>query len=202
MGLLSYFPLADYISKYNITTLIETGSGRGDGIKFAQKFKEFDTIHSCEIDLEQAEKLKSEFSYDFRVNIFAGNSNDYLNSIFTNKALSKEKSLIYWLDSHFPKADLGKAKFDDEKNLDIRLPLEKELETIRAYRNPNIYKDVILCDDWRIYQKMNFHGGDLEKEGLGNITNYNSNFIDKWKTTHNIEIIETDTGYIRLLPKD
>jgi hypothetical protein len=200
MGLLSYFPIQDYISKYNIKTLVETGSGYGTGIKTAQKFKELLDICSCEIDLEQAENLKNEFSYDYRVSIFAGNSNDYLNSIFANKRFCKEKSILFWLDSHFPMADLGKARFDDEKNLDIRLPLEKELDTIRAYRNPNFYQDVIIIDDWRIYEKMDFHGGDLEKEGYGHIINYNTSFIEKWNKTHTINKIKTDTGYLELVP--
>jgi hypothetical protein len=200
MGVLSFFNLDTYINKYNINTFIDTGLGYGTGLKHASQFSEFKKLYSCEIDIEQAAKLKNEFSNDLRVNIFAGNSNDYLNFIFSNKGFIKEKSLIFWLDSHFPMADLGKAKFDDEKNLDIRLPLEKELDTIRAYRNPNFYKDIILIDDWRIYEKMDFHGGDLEKEGFGHIINYNTSFIEKWNKTHIINKIKQDTGYIELIP--
>ena len=39
MGLLSFFPLQEYIKKYSISTLIETGLGYGTGVKFAQKFR-------------------------------------------------------------------------------------------------------------------------------------------------------------------
>ena len=201
MGLLSFFPLQEYIKKYSISTLIETGLGYGTGVKFAQKFKEFHDIHSCEIDTEQANKIKEELKYDYRVHIFAGKSEDYLKFILKDNNLIKEKSVIFFLDSHFPLADLGKANFDDEKNLDIRLPLETELDIIFNLRNPETYKDIILIDDWRIYEKMDFPGGDLENLGLGNLTKYDVSFVKRWTNTHVLNKIKTDTGYLEIIPK-
>ena len=200
MGVLSYFNLQDYINKFNISTLIETGSGTGNGIRYAQKFS-FKNIYSCEIDTQQALKLANELISDLRVSILRAKSSDFLNYLFDLEHIKNEKSLIFFLDAHFPSADLGKAKYEDEKNLDIRLPLEIELDIIYNKRNPRDYKDVILIDDWRIYKKMNFRGGDLEAINLGHLAKYGTTFIDKWNETHYINIIESDTGYAVLEPK-
>lgn len=198
MGKLSYFPLSDYINKFRVRMLVETGCGTGFGIDYAMLF-DFDSIYSCEIVASQADYLSEKYRpYDW-VNIFKGKSIDFLNSQLLN--LSGENSIIFWLDSHFPGADLGQCSFDYEKNLSIRLPLEQELELIHLHRNPSIYRDIILIDDWRIYEKMDFPGGDLDKIGLGHIAHYGTNFIDKWSASHILTKIPTDTGYLTLLPR-
>lgn len=200
MGKISDFNLTEYISKYGIKTLVETGAGTGTGIAYVLNFP-FEEIYSCDIDTEQVFKLNETFKAHLgRLTILPVNSEAFLSILLQEENIHNQESILFFLDAHFPSADLGKRPYDDEKNLDIRIPLERELDIIQKYRKGR--KDVIIIDDWRIYEKMDFHGGDLEAIGYGNITAYNhSNFLVKWENTHNVEKILQDTGYILMTPK-
>jgi len=203
MGKLSRFNLNEFIEKYGVSTLIETGSGYGTGINYAREFKKLKRIFSCEIIDEQAKKLQKEIQeHDNRVLIYSGKSCDYLNFILNQEVVKNETSCVYFLDSHFPGADLGISKFDDEKNKLIRLPLETELDIIYRLRNPDIYRDIFIIDDLRIYKKLPIHGGDLEKLNLGNVTDYSNDFFSRWKKTHDLEEILEHEGYLKMTPKE
>lgn len=199
MGKLSDFNLKQYIDQYKSSILIETGSGTGTGINFARNFS-FTKILSCEIDTDQSYILSERFLFDKRISIFPFESELFLAHVLNLADVKETESIIFFLDAHFPSADLGKKDFDAEEDLDIRLPLERELSIIHRLRKNK--KDVIIIDDWRIYEKMDFPGGDLTSIGYGHLTAYNhSNFLDQWSDTHNVEKIKSDTGYILMTPK-
>ena len=48
------------------------------------------------------------------------------------------------MDAHFPGADVGLSSYGDDEDIDKRLPLKKELETIVAKRD--ISNDVIVIE--------------------------------------------------------
>ena len=151
MGSLINYNLAELKEKYDTPIFIETGTAFGDGIKHALKFN-FDKIISIEIMINQANLMKEYFQNDKNVEIICGNSLE----VFERLLPYINENAIFWLDAHYPGADLISDcsqrlnAYMAEKNDDIRLPLEKELELIKSVRVGK--KDVILLDDLNIYR--------------------------------------------------
>ena len=192
MGKLSSFPLVNYISK-GLTTLVETGTGTGSGVDYARGHP-FDRIISCEIDVAQTEMLTRRYAGDSRVEIRCQKSVDFLTEIVPTLGLS-----VFFLDAHFPAADLGRASYDNEKDLDIRLPLERELDILWDNRRWN---DVIIIDDLRIYERGPFEGRNLDEIGYANIARYDApDFFKRWEATHEVVKRYDDTGYVVMTPK-
>lgn len=102
---------------------------------------------------------------------------------------------IFWLDAHLPGADYGIHTWDNEKNLDIRMPLIKELEVIKELRNG---EDIILIDDLRFYKKDDFQNGNLEDKFM--VDGYDK-IISMFQETHTIIKHLNDDGYLELIPK-
>jgi hypothetical protein len=71
---------------------------------------------------------------------------------------------LFWLDAHFPGADSGLAKYEDEPEIGRRLPLRDEIRLIRAIRPDAL--DVLLIDDARIFQPELDGRADLYVSGL------------------------------------
>lgn len=194
MGVLSHFPLQPFINAYHARTLIETGAGTGTGINHARTIKAFESILSCEIDKEQAAKLNATIgAEDARVKVMAMDSESFLELVLPRV----HHNAIFFLDAHFPGADLGKASFDAVSDLDVRLPLERELDVIWDLRAA--FKDVILIDDLRIYEEI--PNGGLKQEGLGHLMKPGTAFLDKWRDTHVVSKLYVHQGYVTLIPK-
>jgi hypothetical protein len=198
MGVLKDFNLQTYIDKFKTEAFIETGTGTGTGVQYAMSFP-FQSIDSCEIDEIQAKHLSQRFAYDPRVTIWPKESSAFLTEVLSKA--SPNMPMLFFLDAHFPGADLGKAEFDAEKNIDVRLPLEKEVELISMFR-PNM-KDVIIIDDLRIYEKGPFQGGNMGDYGVEHCAKYiGLDFVEKiFQNSHTFEKLYKDSGYLILQPK-
>lgn len=204
MGSLTKFNLQEIIDRTNANAFVETGTLHGDGISYALKFP-FSEIHSIEIDEELASKCINKFKEYSNVNIHVGNSADILPSILE----SINHNCIFWLDAHFPGADCGKARYDDEPDYNTRLPLECEITAIS--KRINQYNDVIICDDAWVYEDGEFEWGTFDSHSArhnhgvtrDSIANgKDSSFIyDLFENTHNIRKLTQDQGYIVLTPK-
>lgn len=195
MGLLADFDLSRYISQYGCRYLIETGAGTGTGINYARRFP-FSSIWSCDIDADQANHLNTTIGkQDPRVKVFGMNSEEFLHMILPQV----RHNAIFFLDAHFPGADLGKAAFDAEKDIDLRLPLETELDILWEQREA--FQDVVIIDDLRIYQRCPMQGGDLALEGLGHLMGPGTEWLDRWSDTHNVEKLYSNTGYVLMTPR-
>ena len=199
MSSLSFLNLEPYFKRYGVRHFVETGSGEGGGISYAIKFP-FVSIYSTEILKDQAEKLNQQFSGDGRVTVVGGSSVTTLDLLLPNLNL-KGGTILFWLDAHYPGGDLGRNSYDYEQDLDLRLPLEKELETIRRHRLKLGFRDVIICDDLRIYERGPFTSKNLDEIGLRHIGKYDSGFLDAWSGTHNIIKLYEDTGIVIMEPK-
>lgn len=194
MGALKTFDLQQYINKYNTKVFVETGTGQGHSLTFAGQFQ-FNQLFSTEIIKSQVDKLRIAFCRDIRTAILHGNSYEILEWLLPKIS----DNIFFWLDAHYPGADLGLKSFDAEQNIDIRLPLEKELDVI--YRLRKNHKDIILCDDLRIYEKCPQGIDNMDDIGCGHIKKYGLDFLDKFKETHIINKIYREEGYIEILPK-
>lgn len=193
MGDLKRHDIQFYIDKFNLDTYIETGTGEGVTLQHALQFK-FKNVYSIEIFEEIYKTAVEKFKND-NCQILLGNSYEILKNLLPK--LNNNK-ILFFLDAHFPGADFHYTKYDDEKDMDKRLPLYKELHNIiNIY---NVIGSVFIIDDLRIYEDGPFEAGnwcDRKKMGGNGIK-----FIyEMFEKTHNIVKDYRDQGYIILTPK-
>lgn len=199
MGNLSYFNVQEIMDKHKTVHLVETGLGHGSSILHAAQFP-FETISSCDTEQSLVDRVRDmeEFS-DKRMFFYHGESPAYLEHVLST--LPVNEPILFWLDAHFPGADVGARGFGDEPDWSRRIPLEKEFEIIKRLRPEG--KDVILVDDLRIWLD------DLPN--VGSCPDFflvfcpkerNIYFVHKiMAETHYIEEIYGDQGYLKLAPK-
>lgn len=197
MGTLNKFNLNEYITKFDTQVFVETGLGTGNSFNYARQFS-FNKLYSCDIDNLAITKYNAD-SNDSRLTIF-GQSSEISLPIFLQEIENSSSNILFWLDAHFPNETNG-AAYDQEQDLNIRLPLEKELNLIFQERiRKNFTKDVIIIDDLRIYKDQKYSGGSMKEIGLDHIAKYGLDFLDNYKPTHNFIEILDDQGYLILEP--
>ena len=193
MGNLASLNLQQYIDNFGTKIFFETGTHEGNGLKVAQGYP-FEKILSVEIVKHQAEKMQWFFAQDTRISIFWNRSLNAFEQILP----TIDGPILFWLDAHFPGADLGLAPYDVNAPNAIRLPLEEELRCIKRLRAGK--KDVVLIDDLWIYRN---NGRDLQRSELKPFEPFSSDrfFCEILAETHDSEIIERDEIYCILTPK-
>ena len=143
---------------------------------------------------------RERFASDPRVRILNEASESALARVLPT--IGRDRPILFWLDAHFPGADFGLAGYGDERNPDLRLPLERELDLIARLRRP--CRDVILVDDLRIYEDGPFE--------MGNVPEFaqtlppdrrNIDFIARGPltATHEVQKLYQHTGYALILPR-
>jgi len=193
MGILHFFNLNDFISKYNLKVFIETGTGRGNGVAYARDLT-FEKIYSFELLVELYKVVKEKYIGDERINLMLGSSISSMKKVLPK--IDKDKGILFWLDAHFP----GKDEVENPKELDVctslKLPLEEELRYIKEIRKG--CKDVILIDDIKIYMDGQFELGNLpDRDNSLNLNFINELFEDSHKST----ILFNHDGYMIIEPK-
>lgn len=194
MGSLTRFKLADYIRDYDLDTLFETGTFRGDGVQYALDAG-FEKVYSTEIMSELFAANRERFAGDSRVTLFHGDSP----SILDENVGSLEGNVLYWLDAHYPGAEAKLLEYNDSSRADeTRYPLPAELAAIKDRRDPS--RDIILIDDLRMYLDGNYDFGNtpqhIDRPGH-DITFIEEMFAD----SHHFSVLSYDHGYLLLLPK-
>jgi hypothetical protein len=149
MGLLRDWNL----SAFGCTVYAETGTGRG--VSLGKAITVFDRCYSVDLDQEMVNTALTNYP---NAHVELGTSTAILEKWLTCGALKQDESVFFYLDAHFPGADFKGAAYD-VKAPDA-VPLQKELELIKKHR-PNS-KDIILCDDARIYTTGPFEHGNVE----------------------------------------
>ncbi|RTK98841.1 MAG: class I SAM-dependent methyltransferase [Proteobacteria bacterium] len=197
MSNINLFNLGFFIKRYNSSVFFETGLGGGGGLYYASHFP-FQYLFSTEIDTATIKKFEKDIFPNIqkqeRFHVINSKSVDALDGILPN--LAEHNSIIFWLDAHFP-GEANGVPYDYEKDLDLRLPLEKELEIINKHRAG--YNDVIIIDDNRIYEKRNYEAGNLEQLKLSHLTKYNNKLQDLLADKQVFKF-DLDTGYIVCIP--
>ena len=178
---------------YNIDNFIETGTGKAEVVQTVVEADESINVHTIEVIEQIYDKNKINFSYMTNVNWHLGRSFDLLPEILSDL----EGNTLFWMDAHFPGADIGLSSYGDEKDDEKRLPLKKELETI--VENRDVTNDVFVIDDLRIYEDGPFETGDWEDR-----TKYGGDgieFIENlFEDTHYVVRSYNAQGSIILLP--
>lgn len=202
MGDLRIFDIEEIKTKFNLNVFVETGTLHGDTIEWL--YPSFEELHSIELDTELYEKAALRFNGNTKVKIHHGNSTDVLKKILPDI----KKSALFWLDAHFPGADVHKVSYDNEKNEDIRVPLYHEIQEI--VKRQNTYNDVVIIDDLWLYEDGNYEWGTFDGHAQRcnfqvtrfELVSKDSSFLyEAFKETHNVQKINNHQGYLVFTPK-
>ena len=149
--------IKNVLDYYDIKNFVETGTGQAEVVRSVYEANEDLNIHTIEVVEEIFEQNKIKFSYLKDVSWHLGTSFKILPEILP----TFEGNTLFWMDAHFPGADFGLSSYGDEKDMDKRLPLKRELESIVQSRD--VKDDVFVIDDLRIYEDGPFEGGNWEE---------------------------------------
>lgn len=200
MGSLRYFNLDQIRKRFNTSVFFETGAGTGTGIEYAASV-EFEHIYSVEIIESQATLLSRRFSSDKRISVICNRSDEALKEYLPKLS----SNALFFLDAHFPGADLGLRSFDAEQDEDLRLPLFNELNIVKELRADKGFKDVILIDDIMIFDEDHIYPDNHLKQKFAiaprKLINGYQQILDVLKDTHNYQIFPDYSGYVMIYPR-
>lgn len=141
--------VVEYARRFNIKTLLETGTYLGDMI-FATR-KTFAKIISIEIDRNLFEMAKRRFSRFSHVALFWGDSSNILADVL-NKI---NEPCLFWLDAHYSGGITSKGT--------LETPVLKELELILDH---SVSGHVVLIDDARSFTGLNSYPAILDLRNM------------------------------------
>lgn len=201
MGSLRFFDLKGLQLRHDAKTFIETGTGYGHGVEYAQTIG-FESIYSIEIFEKIVNDLTPKFANDKRVKLVRAPSIEGLNKIVGQI----KGNAIFFLDSHFPGADVGGAGFGDEKDEDLRLPLLREMRFVKKNRLDKGFKDIILIDDLMIFDEENVYPDQEWKNKLDISPRKDKNcwkqILNMFSQTHAAQVFKENSGYVIFSPKE
>ena len=178
---------------YDIKNFVETGTGQAEVVRSVYEADETLNIHTIEVVEEIFDQNKIKFSYLKDVSWHLGTSFKILPAILP----TFDGNTLFWMDAHFPGADFGLSSYGEEKDMDKRLPLKRELESIVQSRD--VKNDVFVIDDLRIYEDGPFETGNWDErtkyggDGIG--------FIEEmFEDTHYIGRSYNAQGSVILFP--
>ena len=185
--------IKNVLDYYDIKNFVETGTGQAEVVRSVYEANEDLNIHTIEVVEEIFDQNKIKFSYLKDVSWHLGTSFKILPAILP----TFDGNTLFWMDAHFPGADFGFSSYGDEKDMDKRLPLQKELESIVQSRD--VKNDVFVIDDLRIYEDGPFETGNWDErtkyggDGIGFIE-------DIFEDTHYIGRSYNAQGSVILFP--
>ena len=185
--------IKNVLDYYDIKNFVETGTGQAEVVRSVYEANEDLNIHTIEVVEEIFDQNKIKFSYLKDVSWHLGTSFKILPAILP----TFDGNTLFWMDAHFPGADFGLSSYGDEKDMDKRLPLQKELESIVQSRD--VKNDVFVIDDLRIYEDGPFETGNWDErtkyggDGIGFIE-------DIFEDTHYIGRSYNAQGSVILFP--
>ncbi len=122
-----------YRDKYNIKTLVETGTYYGDMI-WAQRHN-FDEIYSIELSKEFAEAAKKRFRKNPHIKIIQGDIGKIMSTLINDI----QGQVLFWLDGHYSSGNTARGDKD--------CPILEELKPILS----SGIEHVLLIDDARCF---------------------------------------------------
>lgn len=192
MGALHQHNVGDYISKYELESYVETGTGAGECLQHALTFN-FKQAFSVEIYPAVYEIAKGKFE-NTSAQVLLGNSYEVLPEILK----TIDGNTLFFLDAHFPGADFHYETYTSTTDYDTRVPLEREVRTIK--QNRDISRDVFIIDDLRVYEDNDYGDGNWPLRGQAGGDGID--FIyEIFGETHNIEKDLRHQGFLIITPK-
>lgn len=154
MGSLRDFDLAKLKERFRLRVLVETGTGEGHSLIYAQQVGDWDRLDSIEID----PTLMTVMAPPPGTAVWNGRSVEMLPLVL--ERIAGMGPALFWLDAHFP-GNLSGVPIDAEPDMSVRLPLEEELRVITANRDVSL--DLFIIDDAWIYRDGIAGCGDWEE---------------------------------------
>lgn len=221
MGLLSCFNLPSLALQHGCWRWLETGTAAGEGVAHALRVGVFRELHSIEAHEATHAAACRRFAQltgnreprTENIHLHLGHTPDVLARLLPTWAPGPT---FFWLDAHFPGADVGAADYTAEPDPARRWPLQGELDALAA--SPEIAREaVILIDDLRIYtgQAWNYahcRAGALDlRRPLGEIPGASHQFpggseiapplnLSAFAESHTPEVWHWMEGYLLLVP--
>ena len=205
MGDIKIYDIENATRLGNIDYFVETGTLHGDSIEYVRNnSKPLKKYISFEVMKSLSKKAADRFKDDSRVEIIHGDSAELL----SNTIKDLDGNILFWLDAHFPGADVGERIYGDESDPNRNLPLRSEISAIKERAGK--YHDIIIIDDLWIYEDgdyewgtfdshMETHGYSLRREDL---KCGNAEFIRKaFNSTHSIKKITKYQGSLIITPR-
>ncbi len=146
--------LSFYQKKFNLKTLVETGTYRGDMVE-AMRCK-FEKVYSIELGENLCKDAQERFKGDFHIEILCGDSEKVLEDLIPKLS----KPTLFWLDAHYSRGVTAKAELDT--------PILKELEIIIRSK---IKGCIILIDDAVLFNGTNDYPTILRVSEIANNNN-------------------------------
>jgi hypothetical protein len=199
VGTIAHFDIAALVAAHGVLHFVETGTGRGESLAHASRFT-FRSLSSCEIEPSLAAAAIAGFAPDTRVKVFQASSVEFLAMVCT--LTPKDEPILFWLDAHFPGGDYGIRSYAATRSEADRLPLAKELAIIAESRPEG--RDVVVCDDLRIWLDGPFQHGGLPAD-LRPLCPKRRDarvFAETFGGTHAIAFDYAHEGYVVLTPKE
>ena len=125
MGSLTRFDLASLVETYGLTCFVETGTGQGNSLQYAQQFP-FARLVSFEVHARMWEWVRANRAFAPHVDIRCADSVCGLRALLPE--LVGERCLFF-LDAHFPGEFYGERP-DLTQPVERTLPLAGEVETL------------------------------------------------------------------------
>lgn len=145
MGSIQSFNLHALREQFVTTHFVETGTYKGDGTLYA--LNSGYTVDSIEIDPQLYLLAHSRFKDEQSIRLHFGSSSDLLLPLLKSNLINC--NTLFWLDAHFPFADVGAETYSYETDPLRRMPILKELESIVHTRQ--LFSDIIIIDDLRCF---------------------------------------------------
>lgn len=123
--------------KYNLKTLIETGTYLGDTLYSVSPY--FETLYSIELSEFYYKKAKARFNNYTKIHLLNGDSGKVLKELVPKL----KNSTLFWLDGHYSGGLTAKG--------DLECPVYEELIAIFS----STFKHVIVIDDARLFDGTN-----------------------------------------------
>ncbi|MBB6253641.1 hypothetical protein [Nitrospirillum iridis] len=198
MGKLHHFDLRSLLDSHHCRVYIETGTGAGDNLLHAASLG-FERLFSSEVSPEIADRARQRLADVPQAQILTATSEDVLKTVLP--LIPAEVPVLYWLDAHFSGGEPQPGGNADPADLNMRIPLAREMRLIRDLRSRS--RDVILVDDLRIYEDGPFAGGPMPDHAQ-TLAFYDRNVdfaFRLFRHTHTIARDYGDEGYLVLKPR-
>lgn len=195
MGTLRKYELRNSCCKI----FIETGTGLGHSLQHALDVKAgFDKLYSIEIHEETANRAIVRFAAIKNIQVINSDSTSAIKKILSSVSLNTP--ILFFLDAHFPGEVEADYDYKCNKVNNVTMPLEEELRLIYSLR-PNS-DDVIIVDDWRLYEEGDYENDNCH-DNFANITEEfrNINFLTEIFPNKVLERCYYDDGYLIIKPK-
>ena len=199
MGELYFHDLQSYMDRFGCNVFVETGTGRGTGLRHALKYP-FEKYFSIEINKVLFEDAVKQFDkyLSGQLTLVNQSSIDGLRRVLFFPPDVRNLTYLFWLDAHFPGADFQLGFYDDRHPDEIKYPLLWELEAIFNIRPNN--RDVFIIDDLQLYEDGNYEL-KLAPEFLAKHRRRIQPIIDLVNKTHSIRRDYRHQGFMILEPR-